>query len=269
VADINKQPSSEPPKSSIIIKPIVNSPQEIKKIINDIQQLQCPKPITIHKIKAHANTLEVRTDSEPSKQALKQYLLTSKLSTSTTIEDKRPLTSKLIFYNLHPSHTTEDELHNAVQQRLRSPVSTFEVIKKIASSKRQDTEHWVVSLPRRAARDLLSLKFIFMGFLKIYLRNYAQVKRCTRCQRLGHHTASTCTAEVQCCSQCGQNHHFTQCTADYQQCVNCCEYNSNIRSSAGNNYDIYAHLVNEYHSAASSTCPCYIYIYNQQLNQHK
>jgi hypothetical protein len=256
------------PKSTLIIKPQnMQSPGEINKVAVDLQKLPCPKNIKIQKLKINNNVLEVRADSEASKESLKNLLTSSKLSTDITVEDKRPSSSKVIIFNLSPD-TEIEELKSALQSRLNFNCDLmFDIIRKLAS-KREGLEHWVITLPRRAALQLLATNHFFLGFQRTFYKRYHHVTRCTRCQRLNDHTTSTCTSARHFCSSCGENHHFTACTQKIPRCVNCHEFNHHIKKSATSNDDpVLQQLLDDCHSASSSDCPSYLYYLECQKAQ--
>jgi hypothetical protein len=250
------------PKSTLIVKTLDRSnPKDILDVAKNLQKVVCPTNIQIKKIKISNNILEVRADSESSKETLKGLLSESELAPNVIIEDKRPMRTKVIIFNLTPG-TDEAVLKNALRARLSTSEDfVLEITRKLAS-RRAGLEHWVVSLPRRAAQVLLHSHFTYIGFQKIYYKKYIHITRCTNCQRLNDHTASTCTASHHFCSTCGENHHFFQCQNESPFCVNCHEFNWHLQCTAVSNDDqVLKQLVDVNHSAASSQCPCYKFLF--------
>ncbi len=252
------------PKSTIVLKP--KTPAEINNLAIELQALPCPPEVKIKNYKILQDKIEIRADSEHSKSILKNYFQSSSVTKGISIEDKKPLTSKIILFNIDKD-TDPSTIKESILTKLSLlDLPEFDVWRQF-SSKIENKFHWVVTIPRRIAQQLIQSKFIFIGLRKVFLRKYVFVTRCTRCQRLNDHTASECQTKHHYCSSCGGEHHFTSCNTQAPSCINCVDFNSQLYNKAKNRDDpILQQLVNVYHTAASTSCPSYRYYFDQKLS---
>lgn len=260
-ADVVSFPPLEAPKSTLVIKP--TNPQLIPKLASQLQQLKPPKDIQLTKLKVLQNSIELRTSSEPAKETLKKFL-SENISPENQVEDKTPITSKIIFFNV-PEDLKEEDLVEYIKIKLNQDKSLplrISLIKRIGARK-EKFEHWTVLLPKKTAQQLLQSNYVLHGFYKIFYKRHIFVKRCTHCQQLNHHSASSCQAKRPYCSTCGGRHNYNDCTAIALCCINCTDYNKQLQKTP--NHDP-AKLCDTNHSAASSTCPQYR-IYFDKLRQ--
>lgn len=90
--------------------------ENISKISSQIQKLQSPKGVLITKFRIINNSrIELRTQSEPAKNELKIFL-TTRLPENQPIEDKLPLTTKIILFNV-PLQTTQTDVAVAEKEK--------------------------------------------------------------------------------------------------------------------------------------------------------
>jgi hypothetical protein len=246
----------ESPKSTLVIRP--PNAQLLPSIASTLQSLKPPHNIKITKLKINSNKIELRTTTETDKNTLRDYLQNN-LPKDLPIEDKNPSTTKIIFFDV-PDTTLEEEFIQAIKTKLGISDDhsfSFTLIKKIMA-KREGHEHWTALLTRRLALSLLPGRYILLGLRRVFFRRHVQVRRCTKCQGLNKHFASSCKAKSHYCSECGGPHHFSNCTASIPNCVNCADFNNTYRQDGGQVFDIH-------HSAASSACPYYRLLFNQLL----
>lgn len=255
-------PFKQQPKSTLVITP--NNPEDLPQLAADLQALPIPDDIQIQKLKLLQDKVEVRATSESSKQLLKDLIISSEIAPTENIQDKTPRQTKIILFNIYKNANILG-LERAISSKLSLPQPIpVELFKRIPS-KYEDYEHWVVSVPSRIAAQLLRSHHIFSGLRKIYLKKYIFITRCTKCQRLDHHSASKCTAKRDFCSTCGGSHHFKNCDTSTPRCINCVEYNSDLKREAKTDSDpILKNLISTRHNAASSMCPCYRYLFDQK-----
>lgn len=257
---------NQAPRSTIVIRP--PDPHQIGKIAENLQKLSPPEKIQITKLKVLPNTIELRTTTEPEKDSLKLFLQ-SKLPTDIPIEDKQTKVTKLIFFNV-PEGLTSNQLDQAIKAKLQFPPNAqleSDCIKTTAA-KRDHHEHRTVTLPRKIAFALLQHNYILHGLHKIFFNRHIFIRRCTKCQQLNHHSAAQCTAKSYYCSLCGGQHHFTECTAKQECCINCEEFNENVKSRCkGPDDPLLQQIVPLKHSAASNNCPSYKFLFNQRAKE--
>lgn len=253
------------PQSTIIITP--PSPEDLPKLAAKLQALHCPDQIQITKFKIHPDKLEVRAASESAKQHLKSIITEAAITPPNSIQDKQPRKTKLIFFNVSREANLQG-LERAISAKLSIQAPTpVELIREIPSGK-QGCVHWVVSLSYRIASLLLNSNFVFSGLKKIYYQKYIYIPRCTRCQEIGTHTASKCTAKEITCSYCSNKHHFSNCRAYLYNCVNCEAYNSVLMDKATSEDDpILDDCCDNRHSSADPNCPSYRMLFNQQIKR--
>jgi hypothetical protein len=254
----SKSQSTENPKSTIVIKPI--NLQQIPKLASTLQSLKPPKGITLTKLSVQHNAIELRTSTEPAKESLKEFLKNN-LPGEVPIKDKSPTSTKIILFNV-PEDTTEEDLQLALNAKLGTQHNTINVtlLKRVAA-RREGCETWTAQLARRPALMLLNSTYILLGMRKVYYRRYVTLRRCTKCQLLGQHSASSCQSTQDHCSLCGNFHHHTECSAVKLHCINCYDYNK----KAGPDEE----KVDTEHSTASNSCPTYKYYLNKLITENR
>lgn len=255
-------PHKQLPKSTLIITP--NNPEDLPQLAADLQALPVPDAIQIQKLKLLPDKVEVRATSESSKQLLKDLIINSEIASTENIQEKKPRSTKIILFNIYKNADIQG-LERAISSKLSLPQPIHVELFKKLPSKYEDYEHWVVSVPSRIAALLLRSNHVFSGLRKIFLKKYIFITRCTKCQRLDHHSASKCTSKREYCSTCGGSHHFKSCNAPTPRCINCAEHNDDIRKKTKNGSDpVLKNLLSTTHTAASSTCPCYRYLFDNK-----
>jgi hypothetical protein len=247
-------------KNSLIIKP--KQANETPRIFTQLQKITCPKNIKILNIRTDKDKIAIKTNNETEKNNLKDFLSNQPITSNATIEDKTPTRRRVIFYNI-PDNITEENIKDIINENFSFTIDIEDIQLLFKLPGQNDKEHWVFQMPRTIAIELTKNKYIQNGFQRLYLKKYLYIPRCTKCNVLNRHTAKNCSNKCY-CSNCSENHHYTQCNIKTLQCVNCVDYNKKLIKAAKNDSDpILEHLRDINHSAASYICPTYLNIYDE------
>jgi hypothetical protein len=247
-------------KNSIILRP--KTAKEAPKIIHRLQKLNCPNNIKILKVRTDKEKIDIRTNNETEKNNLKEFLSKQAISTDIVIEDKTPAKRRVIFYNI-TENLTEEKIKDMINEHLGFTIDNKEINLQMKIPGKYEREHWIFQMPRSYALELTKEKYLQNGFQKIFFKKYIHIPRCTRCNILNKHTTKQCTYKNY-CSNCTEEHHFTECKSKNFECINCKEYNNSCLKKASCNTDpILKTLRNTNHSAASNLCPTYFSLYEE------
>lgn len=223
VQEKNKRKMGQP-KSTIIISG--KSPEtNISSIFKELQSITPDPQIKITKLQRKGNKIEIRTNSEDTKESLKNHLQADKLlQENSIIRDKQPQLTKIIFFNVPLK--AKEEVFLESMGFLEDPDSIpYTRVCAINLNRSNKTDNWVVLTTRKLAQKFLNGPSRFMGFRRIICKKYIRASRCHRCQSF-YHKAQQCKNELF-CAYCSEDHESVDCPRTKCECINCKDANKN------------------------------------------
>lgn len=147
---------------------------------------------------------------------------------------------KCIVYGFH-SEVTKEEVQASLDVQLGK--GTAEVLFSIRNP--TGLHHWVFKIHPGKFKFLMRLGKVSLNWEIHNVREFINVKRCTKCQALDH-TRSKCPFQNTYCAYCADQHDSKDCKSNFYRCINCCLYNNNFHKQFPT-----------HHSTVDPTCPSY------------
>lgn len=167
-------------------------------------------------------------------------LIETAISENNALKDqviaKRPKKAnpKVILYNIN-FETSETELQEALVTQ--NEIANAKVVFTI---KRKAGTHWVLETTPEDFRKLSKHKRIYIGWQRIFLKEFISPMQCYKCGRYGH-TSKTCGHEAS-CYNCGKVGHPAASCKSKTKCINCHEGNRNLGYNYDTNHSCWDHI---------------------------
>ncbi len=258
-AQIAAKPKSKsaPPKQQeapLILAPLENTTANVVDLADESLDVGFTRVNRVRKTK-NGNLLVV-AGSNTDKEALKERLLSSNITTKYTIRDPKKRSPRLLISDISPMIPTDNDLLQEIHQQ-NSHINAamnyedFTQQCKVVFHPRPDRSGYksvVVEVPPTLRTILLSAP-LYTKWQVLPIQDYILITRCFRCQGLGHRTEK-CPHKNSTCSHCAtEGHDYNNCPTKNDsktaKCTNCTRHNS----LPG------ARHVDTKHQAHSNQCP--------------
>ncbi|CAH0385784.1 unnamed protein product [Bemisia tabaci] len=149
------------------------------------------------------------------------------------LEVREPLPSNtLIRIGRVDTQTTAEEMYNDLMNRcLKAKGYTEKIMKAEAKILREISGKFsrsiIMTVTPRMRKHILEEEYVYIGWRRCPVEDYAEVTHCYRCGESGHQAATCSNKEV--CFNCGSKRHIARECNREQRCITCYRENPEVK----------------------------------------
>lgn len=204
---------------------------EIRDKLRDVNRqnkLVKPKDITMTK---QGRTILKFDKIENADEWMDALNISSYFNDNTSCRKAKPIRHKMIIFGV-PAEIEEQMLIEDIKSIPGIENRDIEVVRNFST--RAGTKNWIIGVDKNTRLILWEKSRICIDLVRVKIDDYADIKRCYKCQGFGHF-AQSCRGELT-CGNCAEPHSTIECKSDVVSCPNC----------------------NGYHKASYSKCPMFL-----------
>ncbi|CAH1099597.1 unnamed protein product [Psylliodes chrysocephalus] len=180
--------------------------------------------------------------------------INSKVGKAYTVTEPKKFKPRLMIHNVSSSSVEQPNLINEIIEANQLNVTTND-LKIITKMKYKDVFNVVLETSAELFHDITNKGFLYVGWVKCYVKEHFSLTKCFKCCKFGHHKTD-CHSEIT-CPKCSGPHEKNACTSESLCCNNCKLFNSrfklNVSTDHSTNSPNCSYLLNRIDNLKSRT----------------
>lgn len=219
--------------------------QEANETRKQIKQNIDPTSININNVvNKNSGGIAIKCGDKDSSEKLKNEI-EAKLKDDYEVIMPKMIKPKVCIMNIENDETENEIVDKIKKQNMELSNCDLKLVNTFRNKNKWRNLNAVLEMDSDSFNKIMKLEKIKVGWVKCFVREYFNLRRCFKCQGFNH-KASVCKNKVA-CSKCGGEHSIKDCKIDQVKCVNCCKMNINL----GMNVECD-------HEASDKCCPVFL-----------